>query len=115
MTIGGNKSPQEPRVFTPSENTDSESTAELCFARDEWGHLVLTLPGQIGPAVVTPTPLFPISEPDKWISLRGEDGVELACVEDPNTLSSDARQLLHDELARREFVPVIERIVRVSG
>ena len=31
------------------------------------------------------------------------------------TLDPDVRQLLDEELARREFVPVIERIVRVSG
>ena len=114
MTSNG-KSPTEPRVFTPSEQPEAPSAAEISLARDEWGHLVLTTPAQPLPAVVTPTPLFPISEPEKWISLRGEDGVELACVENPNSLSPDARKMLQDELARREFVPVIERIVRVSG
>ena len=115
MTPSSNKSPQEPRVFTPAEHTEAVSFADISLARDEWGHLVLTLPALSHATVVTPTPLFPISEPERWISLRGEDGIELACVEDPNSLSPADRNLLHDELARREFVPVIERIVRVSG
>ena len=114
MTTNG-KSPIEPRVFSPAEHTEAAAPATIELGRDEWGHLVLTIAGQSHAAAVTPTPLFPISEPDKWISLRGEDGTELACVEDLSTLSADARKLLQEELARREFVPVIERIVRVSG
>jgi hypothetical protein len=113
--MSNGKSPTEPRVFSPVGPAEADTAAAIELARDEWGQLVLMLAGQSHPAAVTPTPLFPISEPDKWISLRGEDGIELACIEDLNTLSTDARKLLQEELARREFVPVIERIVRVSG
>ena len=58
---------------------------------------------------------FPISQPDAWISIRTADGTELACIEDPRTLPADVWQLLKEDLARREFVPIIKRIVRVSG
>jgi hypothetical protein len=87
----------------------------VTLGRDEWGQLVLTSAATGSPAAVTPIPLFPISDPEHWISLRGLDGIELACVEDPQALSTESRELLQNELARREFVPVIERIVRVSG
>ena len=64
---------------------------------------------------VAPVALFPISQPDSWISIRLPDGTELACVEDPRTLPADVWQLLKEDLSRREFVPIIRRIVRVSG
>jgi hypothetical protein len=66
-------------------------------------------------ANVVPIPLFPISEPDTWISIRSADGTELVCIEDPRALPDNVWKLLKEELSRREFVPVIERIVRVSG
>jgi hypothetical protein len=64
---------------------------------------------------VTPIALFPISQPDSWISIRSADGDELACVEDPHTLPADVWKLLKEDLSRREFVPIIHRIIRVSG
>jgi hypothetical protein len=113
-TNGSSQPPQEPRVFTPPDHAEAVTGADLSLARDEWGQLVLTT-AHGRPTPVTPTPLFPISDPEKWISLRAPDDTELACIEDPSTLSPAAREILKDELARREFVPVIERIVRVSG
>jgi hypothetical protein len=113
-TNGSSQPPQEPRVFTPAEHAETVASTDFSLARDEWGQLILT-PTHGRPAAVTPTPLFPISDPEKWISLRGPDDAELACVEDPNTLAPESRELLKAELARREFVPIIERIVRVSG
>ncbi|HEX3601994.1 MAG TPA: DUF1854 domain-containing protein [Lacipirellulaceae bacterium] len=114
MNGNGNKLP-EPRVFSPADHPEPTSATNFSLARDEWGQLVLTSAGNSQPIAVTPTALFPISDPEKWISLRGPDGIEQACVEDPNSLSAETRELLRDELARQEFVPVIERIVRVSG
>ncbi len=115
MSNNGNKSSREPRVFSPTEHAEAIALSEFALARDEWGQLVLTSAVNSSPTAVAPTPLFPISDPEHWISLRGPDGVELACVEDPTTLAAESRQLLQEELARREFVPIIERIVRVSG
>jgi hypothetical protein len=115
MTSAGNNAPLEPRVFSPQENGESLTPTEVILGRNEWGQLVLTTSASSHPAAVTPMPLFPISDPERWISLRGPDGAELACIEDPATLSAESREHLQNELARREFVPVIERIVRVSG
>ncbi|HEX4415803.1 MAG TPA: DUF1854 domain-containing protein [Lacipirellulaceae bacterium] len=115
MSIKGNKSSREPRVFSPTEQAEPIAISDLSLARDEWGQLVLISAANSAPTTVAPTPLFPISDPEHWISLRGPDGVELACVEEPSKLSAETRQLLQEELARREFVPIIERVVRVSG
>ena len=83
--------------------------------RDQWGQLVLIGADGETYSNVSPVPLFPISEPNAWISIRGADGTELACIEDPHSLPEEMWQLLKEELSRREFVPVIQRIVRVSG
>lgn len=115
MSPSGNNAPLEPRVFAPHDSGEAFTPSEVTLARDEWGQLVLTSVPNMSAVAVTPTPLFPISEPEGWISLRGIDGVELACVENLSTLATNSRELLQEELARREFVPVIERIVRVSG
>jgi hypothetical protein len=85
------------------------------LSRDPFGELVLVDGQGVRHASVTPIPLFPISDPDHWVSLRASGGQELACIEDVRALPPQMRDLLQEELAHREFVPVIERIVRVSG
>src|SRR5215211_7820572 len=69
------------------------------IVRDHWGQL--TFVGADGEkfANVAPVALFPISEPDSWISVRLPDGTELACVEDPHTLPADVWQLLKEDLS----------------
>src|SRR4051812_12997481 len=85
------------------------------LVRDHWGQLTfINADGEKFPNVA-PVALFPISKPEAWVSIRSADGLELACVEDPRTLPADVWQLLKEDLSRREFVPVIRRIVRVSG
>jgi hypothetical protein len=93
----------------------SSLSPQFTLERDQWGQLVFVAHDGTRHTSVAPTPLFPLSEPDHWVSIRNADGVELACVEDPNSLPTESQRLLKEEMARREFVPVIERIVRVSG
>ncbi|HEX5471898.1 MAG TPA: DUF1854 domain-containing protein [Lacipirellulaceae bacterium] len=88
---------------------------EFGLARDQWGQLVYIGSDGVRHPNVAPVPLFPISDPDTWISIRAKDGTELNCIEDPRRLPADVWGLLKEELARREFVPVIERIVWASG
>jgi hypothetical protein len=103
-----------PLVFRPSPHL-AAAPPRFALERDAWGELVFIDSDDARISPVVPIPLFPISAPEQWISLRGPDGVELACIEDPTVLALDVQQLLSDELSRREFVPIIERIVRVSG
>ncbi|MBC7821334.1 MAG: DUF1854 domain-containing protein [Planctomycetaceae bacterium] len=64
---------------------------------------------------VEPIRAFPISEPEHWISLCDPNGREIAQVRDLNELPTEQRELLRAELIRREFVPVIQRIERISS
>lgn len=115
MNTKGNGTPDAPLVFKPSPHLDSSPPPRFKLSRDQWGQLVFVEPNGTSHSTVVPMPLFPISYPDSWISIRAANGDELACVEDPSLLPPDVWQLLKEELARREFVPIIQRIVRVSG
>jgi Domain of unknown function (DUF1854) len=86
----------------------------LRLAYDSFGRLVLTLPSGESFAGVVPVRGFPFSAPSEWISFCDERGRELYCLADMAELPADARTLLERDLSRREFMPVIERIVEIS-
>src|SRR5436190_22767099 len=57
---------------------------------------------------------FPISNPQRGLSLVSAEGHELAWIDDLAQLPPAIRSTLETELAQREFLPHIRRIVRVS-
>ncbi len=117
MSVGvnGNGAPDISIGFSADKACGSQPTARFELYRDQWGQLVFIGSNGQKHSNVTPLPLFPISKSESWISIRAADGAELACIEDPRALAADLWNLLKDELSHREFVPVIQRIVRVSG
>lgn len=82
--------------------------------RNPFGRLVLTDAQGVEHSGVVPVRAFPIGAPDEGLSLLGGDGHELVWVDRLSALPADLRQLLDEELAQREFTPVIERIAAVS-
>ena len=91
-------------------------TAEpVSLSRDHWGRLIFIPSDGVPIANVTLTPLFPISEPGRWISVTGSDGKELVCIENPPDYPLELQTLLREELAFRDFVPRISRVLHVSG
>lgn len=58
---------------------------------------------------------FPIEAPDEGLSIIGSDGHELAWIERLSDLDQDSRLLINDEMARREFMPVIEKLEAVAS
>ena len=83
--------------------------------RDAFGRLVLTsVEGERHEGVV-PVRAFPIGAPDEGLALVNSDGRELAWIPSLATLSGDMRRLVEEELASREFLPQIQRIVHVSS
>lgn len=63
---------------------------------------------------VVPVRAFPIEAPDEGVSLISAEGHELLWIASLDDLPSAQRQLLRDELAAREFVPELRRLVKVS-
>jgi hypothetical protein len=64
---------------------------------------------------VTPARAFPITSPDSGLSLVDSAGKELAWIERIDILPNETAALILEELAAREFMPVISRIVSVSS
>jgi hypothetical protein len=62
-----------------------------------------------------PVRAFPIQAPQDGMSLVDPEGHEVAWFAQFDAIPEPARSLLEEELARREFMPVIQRIAAVSG
>ncbi|MEP6771541.1 MAG: DUF1854 domain-containing protein [Polaromonas sp.] len=91
-------------------------TNDLSFSlqRTQSGRLVFTgADGQLHAGVV-PVRAFPLAAPDEGISLVNAEGREVAWIEDLGALPAEARTLLQEELALRDFVPEITRLKGVS-
>jgi hypothetical protein len=91
------------------------STANFHLHRDPWRRLVLTTADGQQFERIEVVRAFPISDPEHWISLCDAEGRELLCVADLNTLPEPERELIREELSRRDFVPAIRRILRLSA
>ena len=64
---------------------------------------------------VVPVRAFPLTAPDDGISLVSTDGRELCWIDNLHDLPDYPRALLRDELALRDFMPEITRLVSVSS
>ena len=87
----------------------------LRMHRDAHGRLALTLPDGAVHSGVLPVRAFPLAAPEEGLSLVGADGHELLWLDRLDDLPEPARTLVREELAVREFVPTISRIVKVSS
>lgn len=90
------------------------STPTFTLTRNPLGRLVCTLADGSEHAGVQPVRAFPIAAPDEGVSLVGSAGHELVWIPRLSALPEAPRRLLEEELAAREFVPRIQRIVQVS-
>jgi len=83
--------------------------------RDAFGRLVFTSTEGERHEGVVPVRAFPIGAPDEGLALVNPDGRELAWISSLSMLDEDMRRLIEEELASREFLPQIQRIVHVSS
>jgi hypothetical protein len=81
------------------------------LSRDQWDRLVLTDGQGQSHAGVEVIRAFPISDPGHSISLCDHEGHELAYVDSLDELPVHVREMIEAELARREFLPIITRIL----
>ena len=90
------------------------TTPDYQLYRDSFGRLIFT--GNEGSThEALPVRAFPIGAPDEGIALVDPRGHELAWIERLDDLPVELRQLVESELASREFMPAIERIIDVSS
>ena len=91
------------------------TTADFQLHRDTFGRLTLIDSEGTAHAGVTTVRAFPISSPEDGIAIVDPYGHELAWIDRLENLPEAMRALVAAELAGREFMPVIERIVNVSS
>jgi hypothetical protein len=82
---------------------------------DAWGRLVLADSSGATHAGVEPVRAFPLSDASHGISICDAQGHEILWIDRLADLPDSVRRLLEEHLARREFVPVIRRIVHISS
>jgi len=83
--------------------------------RDAQGDLVLQLRNGARHTSIRPVRGFPISQPDYGISLVDGDAREVVWIENLSTCDSAVCTLIRNELAMRDFLPVIQRIYSISS
>jgi len=82
--------------------------------RDALGRLVLIDASGARHAGVYPVRAFPITAPGNGISIMDQSGKELCWFDGINVIPEGELALIEEELAAREFMPVIEKITKVS-
>ena len=92
-----------------------ELQTDFQLVRTPFGELVWTGPQGQQVSGVMPVRAFPIQAPQDGIALVDPDGHEVAWFPQLDAIPQPARGLMEEELARREFMPVVQRVVSVSG
>ena len=90
-------------------------TPDYRLSRNAFGRLVFTGPDGAVQENVVPVRAFPIAAPDEGIGLVDPHGHELAWIERLADLPDELHALVASELASREFMPEIRRIVSVGS
>ena len=94
---------------------DAQQQTPFVLERTSLGKLVLTNAQGERFIGVLPVRAFPILAPEEGISLLSTEGHEVAWVDRLSNLPAGYQSLIEEELARREFMPVLVRIVDVSS
>jgi hypothetical protein len=87
----------------------------FALERNAFGKLILTTESGVRFEAVVPVRAFPILSPEVGISIVNTDSEEVGWVDNLVDLPEPAQSLIRQELAAREFMPVIAQIVSVSS
>ena len=90
--------------------------AELEFERTSGGFVTLTVRGKEPERYerINAFRTFPLSAGDQYLSLRDREGDEIGIVESLEDLAPAQAALLRDELDRRYFTPLIQRVASLK-
>ena len=102
----------DPHAPNPAPHSGA---AGMRLERNAHGRLVLTLGDGTRFDSVVPVRAFPLGAPEDGLSLVAADGKEALWIPRMADLDPHARELIEQDLAVREFVPTIERILKVSS
>ena len=88
---------------------------DYSLSRNPFGQLVFTAANGETHEGVVPVRAFPIAAPEEGIALVDPHGHELAWISQLTDLPDTLRTLVEAELASREFMPEIKRIISVAS
>ena len=88
--------------------------SDFLLSRNQAGRLLLTLQDGRKHEGVVPVRAFPLQAPEQFVAFMSLEGKEVAWVDDLGTLPQEMRDLVNEEIALREMMPTIQRIVSVS-
>ena len=91
------------------------NTPSFELERDAFGRLVLTDAQGERHVGIVPVRAFPLSAPGQGISLVGSEGRELVWIDSVEQLPAQARALLEEDLAVRDFAPTLLKLHGVSS
>ena len=91
-----------------------ESRSLTAGHRDEQGRLIVTDDRGVEHVDVLPARMFPLTDPDGWLTLRDRQGKELICLRGMAAVAPELRPLIEEELNRLVFTPVITGIRRTT-
>lgn len=92
----------------------SDHHKSYSLERDALGRLVFIDAAGSSHIGVYPVRAFPITEPGAGISIMDQSGKELCWFDGIAAIPKDELTLIEEELAAREFMPVIKKITKVS-
>ena len=94
---------------------NTPESSRFVLERNAFGKLILTSESGVRFESVVPVRAFPIQSPEVGISIVNTDGEEIGWVDRLVDLPEPAQSLIRQELAAREFMPVIAQIVSVTS
>lgn len=74
----------------------------------------LTLENDRSWAKVSVARAFPLSDPEHYIGFLDGAGKDVGLLHEPGQLDADSRRTLEEELEKRYFVPMVERVLFVK-
>lgn len=90
-------------------------TVDYQLTRNSYGKLVLMSQSGVIHEGIVPIRAFPITDPNHGIALIDSQGHELVWINQLEDLPQHYRELIESELAQREFMPEIKRVLKISS
>lgn len=105
--------PPQPKNVTEASDLRYLEPSKLRFFR-HGATLRLTVADEMSCLQVSIIRLFPLSEPDSYLSVRSGDNKEIGVLISAGELDAVSRRLVAEEQERRYLVPVVQRVLGVK-
>ena len=88
---------------------------QVKITRNEFEELTVELPDRSVHTSIVPVRTFPLTRPNRYISLLDADEQEIGMIEDIRKLKKSDRKVLEAELRKCYFMPKISKIYSLEG